>query len=94
MHPSTTAMLPIYDTDLSYVGNVVIHPTNKTPVGKRFATAALNLVYHRSGEYTASVFDRFRASGDTLYVTFTHVVDGFFVDFVNLIRRSYSTALL
>jgi sialate O-acetylesterase len=76
MHPESMALLPIYDTDLTYVGNVVIHPTNKTPVGRRFATAALNLVYNKSGEYTAAVFDTFRASGDTLYVKFDHVGDG------------------
>ncbi len=76
MHPETMALLPIYDTDLTYVGNVVIHPTNKTPVGKRFATAALNLVYNKSGEYTAPVFESFRTSGDTIIVKFTHVGEG------------------
>jgi sialate O-acetylesterase len=76
MNETGMAMLPLYDTDITYVGNVVIHPTNKTPVGKRFATAALNLVYNKAGEYTAPVFDRFRASGDTLYVKFRHVGDG------------------
>jgi sialate O-acetylesterase len=76
MNRDDMAMLPLYDTDMTYVGNVVIHPTNKTPVGQRFATAALNMVYNRSGEYTAPVFDSFRTLGDTLIVKFTHVGDG------------------
>ncbi|GHU72462.1 hypothetical protein FACS189413_15590 [Bacteroidia bacterium] len=76
MNPDDMAMLPLYDTDLSYVGNGVIHPTNKTPVGKRFATATLNLVYNQSGEYTAPVFDGFTVSDDTLIVKFAHVGDG------------------
>jgi sialate O-acetylesterase len=76
MNPDDMAMLPLYDTDITYVGNVVIHPTNKTPVGRRFATAALNMVYNRAGEYTAPVFDRFRIQGDTLIVKFAHVGDG------------------
>ncbi|KAA6303697.1 MAG: hypothetical protein EZS26_000248 [Candidatus Ordinivivax streblomastigis] len=70
------AMLPLYDTDLTYVGNSVIHPTNKTPVGKRFATAALNMVYNQSGEYTAPIFDSFTVLGDTLIVKFAHVGTG------------------
>jgi sialate O-acetylesterase len=76
MNPDDMAMLPLYDTDITYVGNVVIHPTNKTPVGRRFATAALNLVYNQSGEYTAPVFDSFTVSGDTVIVKFAHVGEG------------------
>ncbi|MDR1122088.1 MAG: T9SS type A sorting domain-containing protein [Dysgonamonadaceae bacterium] len=76
MHPETMALLPIYDTDLTYVGNGVIHPTNKTPIGKRFADAALNLVYNGGGEYTAPVFKEMTVSGDKIIVTFSHVGDG------------------
>jgi hypothetical protein len=76
MAPAHTAMLPLYDTDISYVGNVVIHPTNKTPVGQRFATAALALVYNGGGEYTAPVFHSLTSRGDTLVAKFTHVGDG------------------
>jgi len=76
MNPDDMAMLPLYDTDITYVGNVVIHPTNKTPVGRRFGTAALNMVYNKQGEYTAPVFDSFRKEGDTLIVKFTHVGEG------------------
>ncbi|MDR2382500.1 MAG: hypothetical protein LBD76_01270 [Prevotellaceae bacterium] len=76
MNQDDMAMLPLYDTDITYVGNVVIHPTNKTPVGQRFGTAALNMVYNHAGEYTAPVFDSFRTQGDTLIVKFAHVGDG------------------
>jgi hypothetical protein len=76
MNPETMALLPIYDTDITYVGNSPIHPTNKTPVGKRFATAALNMVYGGGGEYTAPVFDSMTVSGDTIIVKFSHVGDG------------------
>lgn len=70
------AMVPLYDTDITYVGNVVIHPTNKTPVGRRFATAALNMVYNHTGEYTAPVFERMTVSGNKITVRFSHVGDG------------------
>lgn len=76
MNRDYMAMLPLYDTDITYVGNVIIHPTNKTPVGRRFATAALNMVYNKSGEYTAPVFESLRVQGDTLIVKFDHVGDG------------------
>lgn len=70
------AMLPLYDTDITYVGNVVIHPTNKTPVGKRFAASALNLVYNHTGEYTAPVFESMSVSGNKITIRFSHVGDG------------------
>jgi sialate O-acetylesterase len=76
MYPETMAMLPIYDTDMTYVGNVVIHPTNKTPIGKRFATAALNMVYGGEGEYTAAVYDAMTVKGDSIIISFTHVGEG------------------
>lgn len=73
---NSMAMLPIYDTDLTYVGNVPIHPTNKTPVGKRFATAVMNMVYNKSGEYTAPVFKSMTISENKIVVKFDHVGEG------------------
>lgn len=74
---NTIGMLPIYDTDMSYVGNVVIHPTNKIPVGKRFATSMYNLVYDTAkSEYTAPVFESFSVEGNAVTVKFSHVGDG------------------
>lgn len=74
---STMALLPIYDTDMSYDGNVVIHPTNKKPVATRFATAMYNLVYDSEGsEYTAPVFEEVEVSDSYLTVKFSHVGEG------------------
>ena len=74
---STMSLLPIYDTDMSYDGNVVIHPTNKTPVARRFATAMYNLVYDMEGsEYTAPVLDDVTVGDGYLTVRFSHVGDG------------------
>lgn len=74
-------MLAIYDTDLSYwikINNNAdpIHPTNKTPIGKRFATAVYNLVYGKSGEYTCAVPENVEAEGKKITVTFSHVGNG------------------
>jgi sialate O-acetylesterase len=76
LHPTSMGMLPLYDMDLTYVGNVPIHPTNKTPVGKRFATSVINLVYNTSLEYTAPVFESFTTYDDKIRVRFNHVDDG------------------
>lgn len=76
MNQKNMAMLPLYDTDITYVGNVVIHPTNKTPVGKRFANSVLNMVYKKSGEYTAPVYESLSIKGDTIIVKFNHVGNG------------------
>lgn len=76
LHPATMGMLPLYDMDLTYVGNVPVHPTNKTPVGKRFATSVINLAYNKSLEYTAPVFDSLTLSGNKIRVRFNHVGDG------------------
>ena len=60
-----------------YVGNVVIHPTNKIPVGTRFATAINNLVYNKNAEYTAPVFESLAKGDDNrLIVKFSHVGEG------------------
>lgn len=76
MSPNSMAMLPIYDLDHTYVGNVPIHPTNKTPVGKRFAIAAMNLVYDKTKEYTAPVYESMSIDGNKVTVKFAHVGDG------------------
>ena len=73
-------MLAIYDTDLQYgikINNNAdpIHPTNKTPIGQRFATATYNLVYG-SGEYTCAVADEVTPRDGKVIVKFAHVGDG------------------
>lgn len=74
---NTMSLLPIYDTDMTYVGNVVIHPTNKIPVGNRFANAMYNLVYDENkSEYTAPVFEELNIDGQFAIVKFSHVGEG------------------
>ena len=72
-----TAFFPIYDTDLDYTGNVVIHPTNKKPVGDRFATSIYNMVYDKEGkEYTCPMFESATAQDNKIVVKFVHVGEG------------------
>lgn len=74
---NTMALLPIYDTDMTYDGNVVIHPTNKGPVGNRFATSIYNLVYNTdNAEYTAPVFEEMSFNNSKAIVKFSHVGSG------------------
>ncbi|GAB6011447.1 sialate O-acetylesterase [Viscerimonas tarda] len=76
LHESNTAMLPLYDLDLTYDTDP-IHPINKTPVGKRFAVAAKNLVYgDGQKEYTAPVFESLSVADNKVTVKFSHVGDG------------------
>lgn len=77
INDSKTGFFPIYDTDLDYTGNVVIHPTNKKPVGDRFATAIYNMVYDKAGkEYVCPMFESATAYDDKMVVKFTHVGEG------------------
>ncbi len=73
-----TAYFPIYDTNYSYTGNVVIHPTDKRDVAKHHATALYNMVYDsQSGKvYTAPMMESVIANGDKMVVKFNHVGEG------------------
>ncbi len=78
--PATTAMLPLYDLPLQHMldGNTSdpIHPRVKTPVGERYALAALNMVYGGRGEYTAPVYKSMEVKDGAVYITFDRVGDG------------------
>lgn len=78
--PATTAMLPLYDLPLQHMLNGQtsdpIHPRIKTPVGERYALAALNMVYGGHGEYTAPVFKSMEVKDGAVYVTFDRVGEG------------------
>lgn len=77
INDKTTAFFPIYDTDLHYERNVVIHPTNKQPVANRFTTSIYNMVYGKANkEYTCPMFDSFEKNGNKLVVKFVHVGEG------------------
>lgn len=71
------AMFPIYDTDLTQEGNVTIHPTNKKPVGKRFATAVYNMVYDPAKHVcSAPVVDEITFGEGVAKVTFKNAGEG------------------
>lgn len=71
------AMFPIYDTDLSQERNVTIHPTNKKPVGKRFATAVYNMLYNPAKPVcSAPVVDEIEFGTDVATVTFVNAGEG------------------
>ncbi len=78
----TTAMLTIYDLPLNHMmedgktSTNPIHPRVKTPVGERFAAAALNMVYGGTGEYTAPVYKSMEIKGGAIYITFDRVGSG------------------
>lgn len=77
INDNKTAFFPIYDTDLDYTRNVVIHPTNKKPVGDRFATSIYKMVYGKENkEYTCPMFDNVTVKGNKLVVKFVHVGEG------------------
>ncbi len=77
---ATTAMLPLYDLPLEHMlgsdTSDPIHPRIKTPVGERYALAALNMVYGGHGEYTAPVYQSMEIKDGAVYVTFDRVGDG------------------
>ncbi|WP_448903397.1 sialate O-acetylesterase [Eubacterium sp.] len=74
------SMLTIYDCPLTHVKNNVssaaIHPRVKTPVGERFATAAMNMVYGGNDVYTAPVYKSKKIKGNAIYITFDYVGKG------------------
>ncbi len=78
--PKTTAMLPLYDLPLEHMRGTdtsdPIHPRTKTPVGKRYALAALNMMYGGKGEFTAPVFKSFEVKDNAVFVTFDRVGAG------------------
>lgn len=75
-----TGMFSLYDMNLVYEnpnGSDPIHPTDKTPVGKRFAKAVYNMVYGTEGkEYTAPVPESVTPQGNKVIVKYAHVGDG------------------
>ncbi len=76
------AEVTIYDLPLVYrdppvSGYHPIHPSDKAPVGKRLAAAALGLVYGgAAAAQTAPVFKSMRVEGNRILVTFDHVGEG------------------
>ncbi len=53
-----------------------IHPKDKQTVGNRLALSALNVAYRQPVENLGPVFKEMKISGNTVEVTFDHVVQG------------------
>ena len=72
-----TAMLTLYDLPLEHMKDGLsshpIHPRTKTPVAKRFALAAMNMVYGGRDEYTAPVYKEMDIRDNAIYVTLDRV---------------------
>lgn len=74
---SKTGFFPIYDTNLDYTGNAVIHPTDKAGVGNRFASVVYNMMYgHEGKEYVCPQWESATVKGDKMVVKFSHVGEG------------------
>jgi sialate O-acetylesterase len=55
---------------------VILHPTNKQPVGERLAKAAAGIAYGAKAPYRGPVFSHYVSKGDTLILKFTHTDGG------------------
>lgn len=73
-----TGYFPIYDTNYSYTGNVVIHPTDKRGVAHHHATAIYNMLYNsKAGKvFTSPMMESITANGNKMVVKFNHVGEG------------------
>lgn len=79
------AQVPLYDLPLTHwftqlngesVSRGPIHPADKTPVGQRFAAAALGLVYSGDEAGTAPVYKSMEVADGKIRVTFDQVGSG------------------
>ena len=69
---SNTAMAVTTDCGDS----VMIHPTNKQPVGYRLSLAARALAYNEKIEYSGPLYKGFEVKGNTIEISFTHIGKG------------------
>ncbi len=80
--PASMSQITIYDLPLKYSNPPVtgfhpIHPSDKTPVGLRFASAALSNVYGiGDAGYTAPVYKNMQVNGSKIILTFDEVGSG------------------
>lgn len=74
------SMITIYDLPLVHVkdgvSSAAIHPRTKQPVGERFCTAAMNMVYGGGDVYTAPIYKSMQIKGNAIYLTFDYVGKG------------------
>ncbi|HZK34969.1 MAG TPA: sialate O-acetylesterase, partial [Bacillota bacterium] len=80
--PGKMVQITLYDLPLKYsdppvAGAHPIHPSDKAPLGKRFAEAALSQVYGKGDEgYTAPVFESISLEGNKIVINFAETGKG------------------
>ena len=71
-----------YEDTILPSGTLDIHPTDKLPIAKALANAALSTYYYPQGdydktpEYSGPLYDKVTVSGSAATITFTHVAEG------------------
>ena len=85
-------MLSYEDTVLEN-GHLNVHPTNKMPIAKALANAALTTYYKPLGnygsepEYSGPLYNEVKVNGNTAEITFTHVDGLHLSDGSNIVRE-------
>ena len=78
----TVCTMLSYDDTLDVNGALDIHPTDKLPVAKALANAALTTYYYLLGdydktpEYSGPLYDTVTVNGATATITFSHIAEG------------------
>lgn len=78
----TVCTMLSYDDTLDVNGALDIHPTDKLPVAKALANAALTTYYYPLGdydktpEYSGPLYDNITVNGATATITFSHIAEG------------------
>lgn len=82
MHKVTMCSMLSYEDTVRPDGVLDIHPTDKAPVAKALANAALTTYYNPRGEYGKTpeycgpLYDKITVDKDTATVTFSHMGEG------------------
>lgn len=72
-YPNNVSQIAIYDLPVEYEGNIPIHPTRKSDIGKRMAVAALGLVYGKNDTVTSPSFEGVTAENGAMLVKFKNL---------------------
>ena len=78
----TVCTMLSYEDTLAANGKLDIHPTDKLPIAKALANAALTTYYYPLGdydktpEYSGPLYDTITANGATATITFSHIAEG------------------
>lgn len=69
-----------------------LHPKNKEGVGQRLAAIALNKVYGKDVEYSAPVYNAYKAEGNKIIISFKHTGAGFLMQDTNHLIKGFRIA--